>query len=66
MPIMPVQEPSGSLVPKVLSGDSTYLGLVQEGRQTNKTPEGKAFDQRKVTPPWVSRWQPFGPGWWVR
>lgn len=27
MPIRPVQEPSDSLVPKVLSGDSVYSGL---------------------------------------
>lgn len=29
MPNIPVQDPSGSLLPKVLSGDNTYLTLNQ-------------------------------------
>lgn len=47
MPSMPVQDPSGSFVPKVLSGDNTYvyLGVVKMW-WNEKLPPQKALINR--------------------
>lgn len=49
MPSMPVQDPSGSFVPKVLSGDNTYvyLGVVKIcwNKEVPPPPPKKSLDK---------------------